>query len=187
MIKRTLITILFIISFTVQAQDYYSYADVIQGDKPDSKWMLGGYGSLGFTSGFLFLELAPEAAYKVTEGFHAGGGLSYIFLGREVTYQGQQLRNTSTAWGGRAFLRGRIYKRWHIRVEYEQMNTEYLEPVPNAEFERIWQGGLNTGLEILTEQLLGDYTFLGFYYNLLYVEDKSPHVSPFTARFGVYL
>jgi hypothetical protein len=170
----------------VEAQNYYSYADIIQGDKPESKWMLGAYGFLLPRADFLVFEVAAEAAYQFSEGVHIGGSMSLMHIGRQYTFQGQQLSQTSISWGPRGFIRKRLYKSLHLRLEYEQMNVEYLEPVPNAEFERVWQAGLNTGLELLTKGLLGDYAYFGLYWNWLHEEGRSPWPLPFSSRIGIY-
>lgn len=184
--KYTLALLTLLLSSLLQAQEFYDYKDIIQGDEPERKILYGAYGSLGAGSDALFLELGPELFYKPIQPIHLGLGASLLYLGREITVTGQSYRTESLSWGGRAFTRFKVYKPVHIRIEYEQMNVEYLEPVPGAEFTRIWKEGLHLGIEFFKDEFIGESSFFGFYYNVLFEDDISPQFSAISFRGGVY-
>lgn len=147
MSKRYWIVFLLLISITI----HYAQKDSVYYGEPDSKkksnyssndkkpkpnyrdrLIYGGNFSLLFGT-YTLISLSPGIGYKVTENFHAGGGIIYYYS--SYVYGGR--RQTQSLYGTSLFARYFVNNSLYLQVQYDRLNqNNYL--VPNYKNERIW-------------------------------------------------
>ncbi|MEA2042687.1 MAG: hypothetical protein U9N85_09075 [Bacteroidota bacterium] len=158
----------------VYSQDFDSlYGE--EDNKKDSvklsdKIFFGGNVSLSFGSTFYF-SVTPEIGYKFLPRVHGGLGAYYMYSSSNV------YDYSFSVYGGKAFVRPYIYKKFFLQGEYEMMNTPQWDSMYGYTDERIYVPGLLGGVGYM-EQSGGRF---GFYIVLLYnfiISDQTPYSNP---------
>jgi hypothetical protein len=87
-------------------------------------------GTLGASFGsYTYVEIAPTAAYKITEKLHVGMGISYMYLS-DKTYTPAYNENI---WGGSLFGRYFIWRDLFAHAEYQYLNRDVYDPYLNED------------------------------------------------------
>lgn len=86
-------------------------------------WFVGGMIGGSFSNYGGNFEISPLVGYKVTQDFHVGSRLTYIYSNYD--YGGYIGRQTYHDYGGSLFARYRFLKMLFGHVEYEVLNIQY--------------------------------------------------------------
>ncbi len=92
-----------------------------------SRVYFGGNFGLQFGT-YTYINVSPEAAYKVTDHFFAGLGLTYQYF-KDKTYDPAY---TSNAYGGKIFARYYVWKDLFAQVEYDPLYLDYRYVLDNV-------------------------------------------------------
>lgn len=103
---------------------------------PD-KLIFGGDIGFGISSGYWNVGLSPQVGYKLTEKFHVGAGITYIYgQSRDNTYSKQ----TDNSIGLNLFAHYYPWKKLVLRVKPEIMLTRYnVKYYIESETDSYWQ------------------------------------------------
>lgn len=135
-------------------------------------------GNFGLQFGTVtYIDVSPLAGYRITNRFSAGPGITYRYT-KIRGYDG------SSTYGGRIFARHSLWQQFFAHAEYENLNTEFIDPVGRDQIVRGWVPGFFVGGGIF--QPLGEKAAVYIYglYNLLYNNFKSPYQSPWVFNVG---
>ena len=118
-------TIVLVISFTFLcvADGYAQYQNLGKVNRVEIKenpWFVGGMIGGSFSNNGGSFEISPLVGYKVTENFHVGSRLTYIYS----KYYGKSYND----YGGSLFARYRFLDFLFGHVEYEVLSVQYLNP-----------------------------------------------------------
>jgi hypothetical protein len=135
----------------------------------------GGY--LGATFGdIIYIEVSPLASYRITEKFHAGLGLTYMYYSENGPYG----HYSSSSYGGSIFARYFVWRDLFLHLEYAPLYRPdfipYPYPSPNVP-ESPWAQDVLIGGGY--RQWVGDKAFMSLMF-LWNVNETvySPYVNP---------
>lgn len=145
----------------------------------------GGY--LGATFGdVIYVEVSPLASYRITEKFHAGMGLTYMYYSENGPYG----HYSSSSYGGSIFARYFVWRDLFLHLEYAPLYRPdfipYPYPSPNGHASQWAQDVLIGGGY---RQWVGDKAFMSIMF-LWNVNETvySPYINPIIRiGFGVGL
>ncbi len=136
---------------------------------PDNIYF-GGDFSLSLGSNFYF-SISPEAGYKISDFFHVGTGLYYMY--NSVP----QSNYSMSVYGGRVYTRIFPLKKLFLQGEYEILNAPRYDPLSGYKKGRTMVPGALAGLGYM-EKSSGRF---GFYVEVLYnfiLSDQTPYYNP---------
>ncbi|WP_375583823.1 hypothetical protein [Cyclobacterium xiamenense] len=141
----------------------------------------GGNFSLQFGS-VTFVDISPLAGVMVTDKYSAGLGATYQYINNRFVQNAD-----AHIYGGRIFNRYNVLPRFFLHAEYEALNVEVINPIPNTnEFviSRDWVPGLFGGAGYFTP--FGERGGINFMllYNFSYDNRRSPYSEPYVIRVG---
>ena len=119
-----------------QAQVYYEEEPVISSGEKENPNSLShlSFGERSYFGGNLalsfgrntYIDVSPLWGYMVDRNLSVGAGATYIYLSREY-YDFASNRTVdvnSSLYGGRGFLRYRVYDQYYFHSEFESINNE---------------------------------------------------------------
>jgi hypothetical protein len=169
--------------FFCKVQSAEAQRQIYPEDNPPLKERMYFGGNLSLQFGWLtFVDVSPLAGVMITEKYSAGVGATYQYFNNRF-YQNAQ----SHVYGGRIFNRYNIMPRIFLHGEYEALNVEVANPVPNSSeviFTRDWVPGLFMGAGYFTP--FGERGGMNFMllYNFTYDNRRSPYNEPYVIRVG---
>lgn len=161
----------------------YAQREVYLEDNPPLKERMYFGGNLSLQFGTLtFIDVSPLAGVMITEKYSAGVGATYQYFNNRF-YQNA----AAHVYGGRIFNRYNVLPRIFAHAEYEALNVEVANEVPNSSeviFTRDWVPGLFVGAGYFTP--FGNRGGMNFMllYNLTYDNRRSPYNEPYVIRVG---
>lgn len=129
-----------------------------------------------------FIDVSPLAGAMITEKYSAGVGATYQY------YNNSFFRDaTSHVYGGRIFNRYNIFRQIFLHAEYEALNLEVPNFIPNTNevfFTREWVPGLFGGAGYFVP--FGDRGGMNFMvlYNFSHDNIRSNYNEPYVFRVG---
>lgn len=156
--------------------------EIYPEDNPplNERMYYGGNLSLQFGT-ITFIDVSPLAGVMITEKYSAGVGATYqYFNDRFFNYN-------SNIYGGRIFNRYNVLPRIFAHAEYETLNLEVANRVPNTNdvvLTRDWVPGFLIGAGYFSP--FGNRGGMNFklLYNLLHDNIRSPYREPYVIRVG---
>jgi hypothetical protein len=137
-----------------------------------NRWFAGGMIGAGFSSYSSYVEVAPIVGFKVTQAFHVGTRLTYIFNSYTFNYGLLNERKVQLHhYGISLFGRYVIWKGLFAHAEYEALSFD------QDQFDRYWVNSLFLGGGFL--QNIGGRGFMSFaiLFNVL-DNEYSPYTNP---------
>ncbi|WP_209329868.1 hypothetical protein [Lunatimonas salinarum] len=156
--------------------------EIYPEDNPplSERMYFGGNLSLQFGT-ITFIDVSPLAGVMITEKYSAGVGATYqYFNDRFFNYN-------SNIYGGRIFNRYNVLPRIFAHAEYETLNLEVANQLPNSNdivLTRDWVPGFLVGAGYFSP--FGNRGGMNFMllYNLLHDNLRSPYREPYVVRVG---
>lgn len=202
--KCSLLILIFILAFTMQAQEKVIIENnpnyQFQSDKNKTaqttvvnqkthtfqpRWSFGGNIGMSFWNGGTDIFLAPKAYYHISPQFLTGVGVTYIYSdgdywGINPTGPNRFYNYHSNSFGGSVSALYRPIPFLQLSVEYEGLQTE-------------WRGGrdshddsfFNNAIYLGTSFLTGNFSF-GVRYDVLYDSNRSVYGDAWTPFIGFY-
>lgn len=128
-IKSLLITSIIILFFSsIGYSQYENLGNQSRKAPKPNPWFFGGMLGGSWSSYGGSLEVAPVVGYKVTEDFHVGSRITYIYSSYDYPGYGRKSFND---YGASLFARHRFLKMLFAHVEYEVLSVEYFTD-PNS-------------------------------------------------------
>lgn len=171
-----LLSLAFVLQVEAQRQIYPE-------ENPPLKERMYYGGNLSLQFGWLtFVDVSPLAGAMITEKYSAGVGATYQYFNNRFYNNAQ-----SHVYGGRIFNRYNVLPKIFLHAEYEALNVEVANPVPNTSeviFTRDWVPGLFAGAGYFTP--FGERGGMNFMllYNFTYDNRRSPYNEPYVLRVG---
>ena len=141
-------------------------ATKVEASRPNP-WFVGGMLGGSFSNNGGSFEISPLVGYKVTEDFHVGTRLTYIYS----KYYGKSYND----YGGSLFARHRFFDFLFAHVEYEVLSVEYVNV--NFEDERRTINSLFVGGGLFQSMGGRGFATIAILYNVLETE-YSPYSNP---------
>jgi len=193
----SLLLILFTIT-VVQAQVYYEEEPqaVVQQENDNSlshlsfaeRSYFGGNLALSFGRS-TYIDVSPLWGYMVDRNLSVGAGATYIYLSR-VYYDFVSNRTidvNSSLYGGRGFLRYRVFDQYYFHSEFESINNDVPRLDGSGEFTRDWVPGFFIGAGFFQPAFSRGGVSLFVLYNIIHDDIRSPYGSPWVIRAGFTL
>ena len=127
--KKICIPVL-LIFMLVSSTGYSQYQNLGNATRSESQsrnkpnpWFVGGMLGGSFSSGGGSFEVSPLVGYKITEDFHVGSRLTYIYS--SYNYGAPIGKQKFHDYGGSLFARHRFLKMLFAHVEYEVLRIQY--------------------------------------------------------------
>ncbi|SEJ38793.1 hypothetical protein SAMN05192553_103615 [Cyclobacterium xiamenense] len=141
----------------------------------------GGNFSLQFGT-VTFVDISPLAGAMITDKYSAGLGATYQYLNNRFVPNAD-----AHIYGGRIFNRYNVLPRFFLHAEYEALNVEVANLIPNTNeivISRDWVPGLFGGAGYFTP--FGERGGINFMllYNFSYDNIRSPYSEPYVIRVG---
>ncbi len=133
----------------------------------ENPWFVGGMLGGSFSNNGGSFEISPIVGYKVTENFHVGSRLTYIYS----KYNGKSYND----YGGSLFGRYRFLNFLFGHVEYEVLSVQYVNV--NNEDDRRTISSLFVGGGLFQSVGGRGFATIAILYNLLETE-YSPYSNP---------
>jgi len=175
------IIILFLVAFSTTIS--HGQREIYPEEKPplNERMYFGGNFSLQFGT-ITFIDVSPLAGVMLTEKYSAGVGATYQYFNNGF-YQNAQ----SNIYGGRLFNRYNLFPKIFAHAEYEALNVEVANPIPNTNeviFTRDWVPGLMVGGGYFSPFGNRGGMNITLLYNLTYDNRRSPYNEPYVIRVG---
>ncbi|WP_158858310.1 hypothetical protein [Lunatibacter salilacus] len=141
----------------------------------------GGNFSVQFGT-ITFVDVSPLAGVMLTERYSAGVGATYQYFNNRF-YRNAQAH----IYGGRLFNRYHVFPKIFAHAEYEALNVEVANPIPNTTevvFTRDWVPGLMVGAGYFSPFGNRGGMNITVLYNLTYDNRRSPYNEPYVIRVG---
>lgn len=148
----------------------------------------GGNLALSFGTN-TFIDVSPLWGYMIDRNLSMGLGATYIYLSREYYdfFSNQTFRQKSSLYGGRTFLRYRVFDQYYFHSEFESINNEVPRFDGSGLSDREWVPGFFIGAGLFQPAFgRGGVSFFVMY-NLLHDELRSPYGSAWVIRAGFTL
>jgi hypothetical protein len=176
----------FIVFMFISATGYSQYqnlGNVQKSEYTPNPWFVGGMIGGSFSNSGGSFEIAPLVGYKVTEDFHVGSRLTYIYSSYD--YGGYIGKQSLNHYGGSLFARHKFLNMLFAHVEYEILSVEYVADQSGNSRKTINSLFVGGGL---FQQVGGrGFATVAILYNLLETE-YSPYSNPvIRIGFGVGL
>jgi len=147
----------------------------------DERVYFGGNFSLQFGT-VTFVDISPLAGAMITDKYSAGLGATYQYLNNRFVPSAD-----AHIYGGRVFNRYNVLPRFFLHAEYEALNVEVANLIPNTNeivISRDWVPGLFGGAGYFTP--FGERGGINFMllYNFSYDNIRSPYSEPYVIRVG---
>ncbi len=174
--------LIFAFLYFCSIQDAEAQRQIYPEDNPPLKERMYYGGNLSLQFGWLtFVEVSPLAGVMITERYSAGVGATYQYLNDRVWRYDQHI------YGGRIFNRFNVLPKIFLHGEYEALNLEVANPIPNTDdviFTRDWVPGLFVGAGYFTP--FGERGGMNFMllYNVIHDNRRSPYNEPYVLRVG---
>jgi len=175
--------LLLVISLTILSfSQAFAQREIYPEDNPplSERMYFGGNLSLQFGT-ITFIDVSPLAGVMITEKYSAGVGATYqYFNDRFFNYN-------SNIYGGRIFNRYNVLPRIFAHAEYETLNLEVANQLPNSNdivLTRDWVPGFLVGAGYFSP--FGNRGGMNFMllYNLTHDNLRSPYREPYVIRVG---
>jgi hypothetical protein len=146
----------------------------------------GGNLALSFGSN-TYIDVSPLWGYMINSNLSMGLGGTYIYSSREYLdpFSGRTFKVDGSLYGGRTFLRYRLFDNIYFHSEFETINVEL--PANGGGTEREWVPGVFFGGGIFQPAFGRGGVSLFVLYNVVHDELKSPYGSPWVIRVGFTL
>ncbi|MEX0884775.1 MAG: hypothetical protein WDZ72_15010 [Cyclobacteriaceae bacterium] len=174
---------IFVFFFLVFAFDAKAQREIYPEENPPLKDRMYFGGNLSLQFGTItFIDVSPLAGAMITDKYSVGLGATYQYFNNRF------YRNAAShIYGGRLFNRYNIFPRIFLHAEYEALNVEVANPIPNTNdviFTRDWVPGLFAGAGYFTPfGSRGGMNFM-LLYNFTYDNRRSPYNEPYVLRVG---
>jgi hypothetical protein len=122
-IRRFLIIFLMVVSASSAHSQYQNIGDAKQSVNKPNPWFLGGMIGGSFSNYGGSFEISPLVGYKVTQDFHVGSRITYIYSKYDLG--GSIGKRSFNDYGGSLFARYRFLKMLFGHAEYEVLSVEY--------------------------------------------------------------
>ncbi|NQU35317.1 MAG: hypothetical protein HQ521_18985 [Bacteroidetes bacterium] len=143
-------------------------------NKPNP-WFVGGMLGGSFSSGGGSFEVSPLVGYKITEDFHVGSRITYIYSSYDYPAIG---RKRFSNYGASLFARHRFLNMLFAHVEYEMLNIYWPYEDSRGLVSSLFVGGG------LYQQMGGrGFATIAILYNVLET-DRTPYISNPIIRVG---
>ncbi len=162
---------------------YQNLGNVQRSETRPNPWFVGGMigGSFSNTGGSF--EISPLVGYKVTDDFHVGSRLTYIYSSYD--YGGYIGKKSFNDYGGSLFARHKFLNMLFAHVEYEVLSVEYF--VDQSQTSRRTINNLFVGGGLFQQMGGRGFATVAILYNVLESE-YSPYSNPvIRIGFGVGL
>jgi hypothetical protein len=181
--KKLIITLLALICFSVASGQVM----IDKEEKPSifDRMYFGGGFSLSFGT-ITSVYVSPVIGYMITRSLSGGVGITYQF------YKDDRFDYQTNMYGGKLFLRQNFHLLklpLFLYAEYESLNFEYGEVLPNYEirYTRDWVPSMFLGGGFFQSfGRRGGFTITAMY-NVIYDDLRSPYNSPWVFRVGFTL
>ncbi len=146
----------------------------------------GGNLALSFGTN-TYIDVSPLWGYMINRNLSMGLGGTYIYSSREFfdPFSGQTFKVDGSLYGGRTFLRYRLFDNIYFHSEFESINTEV--PTFTGDIEREWVPGVFFGGGVFQPAFGRGGVSLFVMYNVVHDDFKSPYGSPWVIRVGFTL
>lgn len=183
--KKFLISTLLLLAIAqvANAQIYYEEPEEDDGLTFWDKTYFGGNLSLSFGT-ITYIEVSPLMGYMVTPDFSVGAGATYMYFSRKYS---NNYKVENSVYGGRTFLRYRVFENFYFHSEFESLNNEVPLMNGTGDFTREWVPGFYIGGGIFQPTFKRGGVSFFILYNLMYDEYKSPYSSAWVLRAGFTL
>jgi len=187
--KKILIALTLIIGVvsTSKAQVYFE-------EEPEElsfkdRLYFGGNFSFNLGNRFTFIDVSPLAGYMINDDFSVGVGTTYLYLSREFLTipSGNRFTVSNSVYGGRTFLRHRVFDNFFAHAEFETLNTEFPSFDGSQGTVREWVPGLFIGGGVFQPVFGRGGVNLTVLLNLLHDDLRSPYNSAIVIRGGITL
>lgn len=199
--QKFILTILFIPFLIVLTQAQVYYEEEVRETKTEEvnenslshlsfaeRSYFGGNLALSFGTN-TFIDVSPLWGYMIDRNLSMGLGATYIYLSREYYdfFSNRTIDVKSSLYGGRTFLRYRVFDQYYFHTEFESINNEVPRLDGSGTTQREWIPGLFIGAGIFQPAFKRGGVSLFVMYNLLHDELKSPYGSAWVIRAGFTL
>lgn len=146
----------------------------------------GGNLALSFGTN-TYIDVSPLWGYMINRNLSMGLGGTYIYTSREYfdPFSGQTFKYKGSLYGGRGFLRYRVFDNIYFHSEYEAINNEVQNI--NGDFQREWVPGFFVGGGVFQPAFGRGGVSLFIMYNVIHDDFRSPYGSPWVIRAGFTL
>lgn len=136
-----------------------------------------------------YIDVSPLWGYMVNRNVSVGAGATYIYLSREYYdfVSNQTFDVNSSLYGGRGFLRYRVFDQYYFHTEFESINNEVPRFDGSGELTREWVPGAFIGAGIFQPIFGRGGGSLFILYNVIHDDVRSPYGSPWVIRAGFTL
>jgi len=176
--NKSAIIIILLLFFTLSGfSQYQNLGSTGRTEPKPNPWFVGGMIGGSFSNNGGSFEVSPLVGYKITDDFHVGSRITYIYS----KYFGTSYND----YGGSLFARQRFLKMLFAHAEYEVLSIEY-NNVQNEKF-RMTINSLFLGGGLYQQMGGRGFATIAILYNVL--ETKySPYSNPvIRIGFGVGL
>lgn len=140
LLKTNILVIIFVLLFTTTGYTQYENLGTAKKTEPKvNPWFVGGMIGGGFSNSGGYFEISPIVGYKVTQDFHVGSRLTYIYS--SYNYGGTTGKITSSDYGGSLFARYRFLKFLFAHAEYEILSTYWYQDDNRRIINSLYIGG----------------------------------------------
>lgn len=178
------ILVLFVLSLSTLKAQYQNLGDATpsKSNKPNP-WFVGGMIGGSFSNYGGSFEVSPLVGYRVTEDFHVGSRLTYIYT--NIDYGGTIGKRSFHDYGGSIFARYRFIPMLFGHAEYEILNVQY--PRADGSVENILVNSLFLGGGLYQQMGGRGFATIAILFNVL-ESQYSPYSNPIIrVGFGVGL
>lgn len=160
----------------------YGQREFYPEDNPplNERMYFGGNLSLQFGN-LTFVDVSPLVGVMLAEKYSAGVGATYQYFNNRF------FRNEQSIYGGRIFNRYNLFPKIFAHAEYEALNVEVANPIPNTNevvFTRDWVPGFMVGGGYFSPFGNRGGMNITVLYNLTYDNRRSPYNEPYVIRVG---
>ncbi|MFK5856808.1 MAG: hypothetical protein QM503_11800 [Bacteroidota bacterium] len=166
-INYMLVILFTIFTFTNGYSQYQNLGTANKVKVRENPWFAGGMIGGSFSNNGGSFEISPLVGYKVTEDFHVGSRITYIYS----KYYGKSYND----FGGSLFARHRFLDFLFGHVEYEVLSVQYVNV--NFEDERRTINSLFIGGGLFQSMGGRGFATIAILYNVLESE-YSPYTNP---------
>jgi len=175
--------VLVLLLLAISASLSFGQREIYPEDNPPLKERMYYGGNLSLQFGTLtFIDVSPLAGVMLTEKYSAGVGATYQYFNNRFFQNAQ-----SHIYGGRLFNRYNLFPKIFAHAEYEALNVEVANPIPNTNevvFTRDWVPGLMVGGGYFSPFGNRGGMNITVLYNLTYDNRRSPYNEPYVIRVG---
>ena len=136
-----------------------------------------------------YIDVSPLWGYMINRNLSVGAGATYIYLSREYYdfVSNRTIDVNSSLYGGRGFMRYRIFDQYYFHSEFESINNDVPRLDGSGQLTRDWVPGLFLGAGIFQPIFKRGGGSIFILYNVIHDDIRSPYGSPWVIRAGFTL